>query len=137
MEVPAEPVQERSTPPQARRCGWSATTAPRIRPTVLTLSARPTRRCVVTGESTGSASGADYATVAYDAATGTVEWLSRYDGPAHALDVADALANDASGDTMYVTGRSEGSLGAAGATVAYTVATGGCGSRLASTVPEA
>ena len=39
----------------------------------------------VTGGSPGSKTGHDYATLAYDAATGSKVWTMRYDGPAHSL----------------------------------------------------
>jgi hypothetical protein len=40
----------------------------------------------VTGNSFGGASGTDYDTVAYDAATGARRWASRYSGPASHVD---------------------------------------------------
>jgi hypothetical protein len=78
----------------------------------------------VTGYRTGSDGFGDYATVAYGAATGTKEWVSRYDGPAHADDSAKALAVSVDGSTVFVTGDSTGSNSYDYATVAYDAATG-------------
>src|SRR3989442_12787184 len=43
----------------------------------------------VTGGTTGSANGVDYATVAYEASTGVIRWSRRFDGPHHLDDVPD------------------------------------------------
>ncbi len=79
----------------------------------------------VTGGSAGSGTGDDYATVAYDAATGKQLWASRYDGPGKGNDEASSVAVSPNGQTVFVTG---GSLGATSnndyATVAYDAATG-------------
>jgi hypothetical protein len=61
----------------------------------------------VTGYSTGSGTGPDYATVMYDAA-GVQQWVARYDGPGSGDDHANALAVDGSGN-VYVTGYSPAS----------------------------
>ncbi len=66
----------------------------------------PSGNVLVTGGSTGSGTGLDYATVKYSA-TGTQLWVSRYDGPASADDFATALGVDGSGN-VYVTGFSGG-----------------------------
>ena len=59
---------------------------------------------VVTGESLGTdtTTAQDFATIAYDAATGKPIWVKRYGGPAQGYDVANAVV--ASQDTVYVTG---------------------------------
>lgn len=61
-------------------------------------------RIYVTGESVGSDTDADYATVAYDAATGAQLWVRRYRGAAGSDDIARSLATDGPG--VYVTGQS-------------------------------
>jgi DNA-binding beta-propeller fold protein YncE len=80
-------------------------------------------RIYVTGTS-----GRDYATVAYDAATGAQFWVSRYDGAATASssEVAREIAVSPDGARVYVTGTSDG-IGLTAkdyATVAYDAATG-------------
>lgn len=79
----------------------------------------------VTGRSTGQGSNYDYATVAYDAATGAQLWSERYNGPGNRNDVADSVAVAPGGDAVYVTGTSQdATAGYDYATVAYSAATG-------------
>jgi outer membrane protein assembly factor BamB len=80
-------------------------------------------RVFVTGYIYGSTG--DYATVAYDAATGTQLWTRRYNGPGNDQDEATALGVSPDGSRVFVTGQSLGSTGTDDyATVAYDASTG-------------
>ncbi len=76
----------------------------------------------VTGTSQGgpAATAGDYATVAYNAATGTQLWASRFAGQGTTEDTAAAIAVSPNSSRVYVTGTS----GLQYATVAYAAATG-------------
>ena len=79
----------------------------------------------VTGYTTTTSGLEDYATVAYNAATGAQLWAARYTDPGHTTDQAYSVAVSPDGTAVFVTGES---LPAAGgedyATVAYSAATG-------------
>jgi hypothetical protein len=78
----------------------------------------------VTGDSPGSTTGDDYATVAYDASTGARIWVKRYDG-SNGDDDAYALDVSPGGSNVFVTGRSDGTAtGFDYTTVAYAASTG-------------
>lgn len=81
------------------------------------MALSPSGRTVfVTGSSQDSrATGVDYKTVAYSAATGRKLWASRSDLGGE----ADSVAVSRAGTTIYVTGRGNGY-----ATIAYRAATG-------------
>jgi subtilisin family serine protease/outer membrane protein assembly factor BamB len=80
---------------------------------------------VVTGNSWGDGTGSDYATIAYDAATGDQRWVARHDGSASGLDIAWDIAVTPDGGHVVVTGQStESGTGNDYATIAYDAATG-------------
>jgi WD40 repeat protein len=93
-------------------------------PTAVTVS--PDRGAVfVTGSSEGNGTNRDYATVAYNAATGQQLWARRYNGPGNAGDDPAAIAVDPGGKTVFVTGYSQGAgTGRDYTTIAYDAATG-------------
>jgi outer membrane protein assembly factor BamB len=81
----------------------------------------------VTGSSMGATTGQDYATIAYDAATGAVLWRARYNGAGNDADLANALSVSPDGSVVFITGASVGGSGSYGwdyATIAYDAATG-------------
>jgi DNA-binding beta-propeller fold protein YncE len=74
----------------------------------------------VTGFSENPASGDDYATVAYSAATGRQRWVSRYINTANGGNSACCVAVSPAGTAVFVTGYSfGGTTGIDYATVAY------------------
>ena len=97
-----------------------------VQPNIATAVATSGSEVFVTGYSYSLTSGYDYATIAYDAATGSQLWVKRYNGPGNATDQASAVAVSPDGNTVYVTGKSYGSTttGYDYATVAYNATTG-------------
>jgi hypothetical protein len=61
----------------------------------------------VTGKSVDLVTAEDYATIAYNAATGAEIWVARYDGAA-GFDEATQVAADPNGGAVYITGQSSG-----------------------------
>jgi DNA-binding beta-propeller fold protein YncE len=94
------------------------------------LAVSPNGKTVfVTGQSDSAGFVAQYATVAYNAATGAQLWVKRYGGPGSSSDIAHAVAVSPSGNTVFVTGVSTSSASASStftddATVAYNATTG-------------
>jgi len=84
------------------------------------------RRAYVTGESQKYGGSPDIVTIAYEADAGSQLWLSRYDGPGHAIDFPTAIGTSPDGTTLYVAGW-VGSVGGGSdfGTIAYDSATGG------------
>jgi hypothetical protein len=61
----------------------------------------------VTGVAKGSSGTLDYVTIKYNS-SGVQQWIAEYNGPGNGLDEAHAIAIDASGNNIYVTGWSYG-----------------------------
>jgi hypothetical protein len=79
----------------------------------------------VTGQSYGGSTGFDYATVAYDSATGKQLWASRYNGPGNGDDITISLGVSPDGSLMFVTGTIIGTAGNQDfGTVAYDTVSG-------------
>jgi DNA-binding beta-propeller fold protein YncE len=72
------------------------------------------RTVFVTGRSTGATTDQDYATIAYNAATGTQRWVSRYNGPGNGPDAAWMMALSPDGRTVFVSGSSTGATAGSG-----------------------
>lgn len=78
----------------------------------------------VTGSSAGSSTGEDYATVAYDASTGTRLWVMRFNW-ANLDDAATAIGVSPDSSRVFVTGSSVGpARGSDYGTIAYDAASG-------------
>jgi DNA-binding beta-propeller fold protein YncE len=93
------------------------------------IAASPDSNTVyVTGWSeNGGSSGLDYATAAYDAATGTQKWLSRYHRTDHSFEIVRAMAVSHDGRQVYVTGYTDAGFNGAPSeytTIAYNAASG-------------
>jgi hypothetical protein len=71
----------------------------------------------VTGQSTGTGTGLDYATIKYKP-NGDTTWVRRYNEPANAGDIVSAIAVDGSGN-VYVTGSSYNGVNDDYATIKY------------------
>jgi outer membrane protein assembly factor BamB len=85
------------------------------------------REVFVTGDSQRrEANDSDFATVAYNAATGTQLWASRFGGPVPGIDQAESVAVSPDGREVFVTGDAHGPGKQAfdTATIAYNAATG-------------
>jgi len=89
------------------------------------------RTVIVTGSSWGfgnngdRSTNTDYATIAYNTATGAARWIRRYAGtPDYAGDDPASVAVSPGGGTVFVTGTSWGGTTNDFATVAYSTATG-------------
>jgi DNA-binding beta-propeller fold protein YncE len=78
----------------------------------------------VTGSSSGVNTGFDYATIAYDAVTGSERWISRYNNPQSGDDYGSRVRLSPDGATLVVTGSSIPAGWADYVTIGYDAATG-------------
>jgi outer membrane protein assembly factor BamB len=77
----------------------------------------------VTGTSVGTTP--DYATIAYNASTGALLWVKRYNGPGASIDTAFAITVSPDGKTVIVTGGNGGIITDTDyVTIAYRAGTG-------------
>jgi PQQ-like domain len=65
----------------------------------------------------------DWATIAYDAATGPQKWVARLDGPVHGNEIATSMVLSADGNSLYVIGATTGNKYLDYLTVDYEVGT--------------
>lgn len=65
-------------------------------------------RVIVTGQSAGAGTAADFATVTYDTSDGSQLRVARYNGPGNSTDVSQALDVSADGSAVFVAGYSLG-----------------------------
>ncbi|WP_307040735.1 S8 family serine peptidase [Agromyces ramosus] len=80
---------------------------------------------VVTGNSDGVSTDADYATVAYDPVTGEQLWLARHSGAANSLDISQAVTVTPDSSHVIITGFVDnGDSRRDYETIAYSMATG-------------
>jgi DNA-binding beta-propeller fold protein YncE len=70
----------------------------------------------VTGQSSGSATSNEWATLAYEASTGTVRWKKRFNGLTDAVDRPSSVAVSPDSAAVFVTGYADL---ANGMTIAY------------------
>ena len=83
-------------------------------------------RVFVTGYSAGASGDPDWATLAYDGATGATLWAARFNGQADDIDAATALAISPDDSLVFVTGHTETQdTGQDYLTMAYDAASGG------------
>ena len=78
----------------------------------------------VTGTSDTAAADQDFATLAYDASTGTEVWVQRFGNPFGEPDTASSVAVTPDGSTLFVTGSTYARSGWDYATVGYSAETG-------------
>ena len=92
----------------------------------LSLAASPDGSQVfVTGSSYRWPASTDYTTIAYASGTGSVSWMTRYDGPVGGADTAYSVAASPDGSKVFVTGISDGGTSDYdAATAAYSASTG-------------
>jgi PQQ-like domain len=104
---------------------WTARYAGPYRDNARTLRVSSDGSAVFVSGYSVSSTALDIETIAYNSDTGAELWKSRYDGPTHHEDQANAMGVSPDGSSVYVTGFSDGSNRKRDfVTVAYRVSTG-------------
>ncbi len=88
---------------------WTARYGRSAKDAARSLSVSPDGSAVFVSGCSVSKTSLDIETVGYKAANGRELWKTRYDGPAHHEDQANAMAVSPDGSQVYVTGFSDGS----------------------------